>query len=70
MDVKDLMDSWDNWYKARRALEVAEASCEYDRDYFLHREYEEVGEAEAKLAAALNAWIDQRLAAHNAKGGV
>jgi hypothetical protein len=62
MSVENLMGAMDAWYKARRSLEVAEATCEYDRHYFLHREYEAVSEAAEKFEAALNTMIDARLA--------
>lgn len=51
--LENLLDTLESYFDSKRILSAAEAECDYDRDYFLARQYRAVDDARASFKMAL-----------------
>lgn len=59
--MSELLDAISAWQAAKAVYDKAAESCEYDRDYFLHGEADEVTVAADRVEWELNDLVDTRV---------
>jgi hypothetical protein len=67
-DAEDILEAAAAYYRAKRDLEEKSKEVEHDHGYFLSDEYDRVRSTREEFAAALGAFVDERITAQKESG--